>query len=149
MEVEAMIAGKPQVSPRGREEVAQLLPRMCCTDSATCLAGDCSQHSECYGPTAGVVTQFPPGRRVPSCRPTQDLSFLDVRESVKQRIDMSAYVEMIYGWCLPKDSLYYRRPPFGTPDTAMKYDYSDVYRRVAHSPTAAAQSIIIFAGWPT
>jgi hypothetical protein len=28
----------------------------------------------------------------------------------------------------------------------MKYDYSDAYRRVAHSPTAAAQSIIIFAG---
>jgi hypothetical protein len=88
---------------------------------------------------AGVVKQFSSGR-VPSLEASADPRLIvpfDFRGSVgKQRIDMSAYVEMIYG-AFQSDTLH-RRSPFGTPiDTRREYDYWDAYRRVAHSPTAA------------
>ena len=46
------------------------------------------------------------GERVEKLRLTQDLSFSSNRDgsptSVNSRIDMSAYKEMIFGWCLPR-----------------------------------------------
>ena len=103
---------------------------------------------------AGVVKQFSlreDGSRTLKRRLTQDLSFplTFPTASVNKRIDMSAYVEMIYGWCLSRVIHFIVALRLAHPLLRifiMKYDYSDAYRRVAHSPSAAAQSIIIFAG---
>jgi hypothetical protein len=48
------------------------------------------------------------GERVPKFRLTQDLSFSLTGEkiSVNDRVDMDEYVEMIYGWCLPRTIHY-------------------------------------------
>jgi hypothetical protein len=88
------------------------------------------------------------GERIPKYRLTQDLSFTCVKGnrgmSVNSRIDMSAYPEMIYGWCMSRILHYIiaLRLAFpGTPVLIAKYDYSDAYRRVAHSATAVAQTI--------
>jgi hypothetical protein len=103
---------------------------------------------------AGVVKQFSlqeDGSRILKRRLTQDLSFplTFPTASVNERIDMDAYVEMIYGWCLSRVIHFIVALRLAYPFLRifiMKYDYSDAYRRVAHSPSAAAQSIIIFAG---
>jgi hypothetical protein len=102
----------------------------------------------------GVVKQFllqEDGSRILKQHLTQDLSFpLTFRDaSVNSRIDMDAYTEMIYGWCLTRIihfivALRLAYPLL--PIFIVKYDYSDAYRRIAHAPSAAAQSIIIFAG---
>jgi hypothetical protein len=102
---------------------------------------------------AGVVKQFSllgDGSRTLKRRLTQDLSFplTSPRASVNKRIDMDEYVEMIYGWCLSRVIHFIVALRLAHPLLrifVMKYDYSDAYRRVAHSPKAAAQSIIIFA----
>jgi hypothetical protein len=102
---------------------------------------------------AGVVKQFSlqeDGSRTLKRRLTQDLSFplTSPKVSVNKRIDMSEYVEMIYGWCLSRIIHFIVALRLAYPLLRifiMKYDYSDAYRRVAHSPLAAAQSVIIFA----
>jgi hypothetical protein len=42
------------------------------------------------------------GKRVPKYRLTQDLSFslTEKKVSINTQINMDAYLEMIYGWCL-------------------------------------------------
>ena len=103
---------------------------------------------------AGVVKQFSlqeDGSRILKRRLTQDLSFplTFPTASVNKRIDMDAYAEMIYGWCLSRVIHFIVALRLAYPLVSifiMKYDYSDAYRRVAHSPSAAAQSIIVFAG---
>ena len=100
----------------------------------------------------GVVEQFAlteTGDRKLKRRLTQDLSFSLVvpRAAVNQRIDMTKYPPMFYGHCFSRilhfvSALRERYPT--TPIFIAKYDYSDAYRRMAHSPSAAAQSIIIF-----
>jgi hypothetical protein len=103
---------------------------------------------------AGVVKQFSlreDGSRTLKRRLTQDLSFplTSPDASVNNRIDMDAYTKMIYGWCLTRIihfiiALRLAHPTL--PIFIVKYDYSDAYRRIAHSASAAAQSIIVFAG---
>jgi hypothetical protein len=103
---------------------------------------------------AGVVKQFSlqeDGSRHLKRRLTQDLSFplTSPDASVNKRIDMTAYTEMIYGWCLSRIIHFIVALRLAYPLLRIfivKYDYSDAYRRVAHSPAAAAQSIIIFSG---
>jgi hypothetical protein len=103
---------------------------------------------------AGVVKQFSlreDGARFLKRRLTQDLSFPLTFQmaSVNNRIDMDAYVEMIYGWCLTRLIHFIVALRLEFPLLLIfivKYDYSDAYRRIAHSPSAAAQSIIVFAG---
>jgi hypothetical protein len=51
---------------------------------------------------------------------------------------------MIYGWCLPRLIHYIVSLRAAYPRKAIliaKYDYSDAYRRIAHSASAAAQTI--------
>lgn len=96
-------------------------------------------------------TLLPDGTRVLKQRLTQDLSFeiTGTNRSVNNRIDMSRYPEMIYGWCLPRIIHFIVALRLAFPDKRIliaKYDFSDAYRRIAHSAGAAAQSIIIFAG---
>jgi hypothetical protein len=102
---------------------------------------------------AGAVKQFSlqaDGSREMKRRLTQDLSFplTSPSASVNKRIDMEACAEMIYGWCLSRVIHFIVALRLACPFMRifiMKYDYSDACRRVAHSPSAAAQSIIIFA----
>ena len=102
----------------------------------------------------GVVEQFTitaTGDRTLKHRLTQDLSFsLAVNNaSVNDRIDMSKYPDMFYGFCLQRVAhltvaLRAREP--NRRILIAKYDYSDAYRRIAHSPQATAQSIVVFEG---
>ena len=101
----------------------------------------------------GLVQQWtvdPDGVRIIKYRLTQDLSFSTDRSaeptSINSRVDMSAYVEMIYGWCLPRIMHYIVSLRWRFPHLRIlisKYDYSDAYRRIAHSADAAAQTIAI------
>ncbi|KAI2502043.1 hypothetical protein MHU86_12446 [Fragilaria crotonensis] len=102
----------------------------------------------------GLVQQWtvgPDGTRSIKYRLTQDLSFSTDRRSeptsINSRVDMSAYVEMIYGWCFPRIVVHYIVSlRFRYPDMRVlisKYDYSDAYRRIAHSAEAATQTISI------
>jgi hypothetical protein len=103
---------------------------------------------------AGLALQFASledGSRVPKRRLTQDSSFALTfpKAAVNQRIDMDAYPQMIYGWCLSRIIHFIVALRLCDPTKKIfiaKYDYSDAYRRIAHSASAAAQSIIVIAG---
>ena len=59
---------------------------------------------------------------------------------------MTAYPEMVYGWCLPRILHYIVAVRLVFPAKLIfisKYDYSDSYRRIAHSAKAATQTIAI------
>jgi hypothetical protein len=93
----------------------------------------------------GLVQQ-----RVIKFRLAQDLSFSTNQmvepTSINSRVDMTAYAEMIYGWCLPRIIHYVVSLRAKYPSLHIlisKYDYSDAYRRIAHSAKAAAQTIAI------
>ena len=84
------------------------------------------------------------GERVIKFRLTQDLSFSSNRVgppvSINSRIDMEAYPEMVYGWCFPRVVHYVASLRWAFPAMLIlicKYDYSDAYRRIAHSAQAA------------
>jgi hypothetical protein len=102
----------------------------------------------------GLAKQFSldaAGTRVPKYRLTQDLSFsLSGKNlSVNSRINMGSYIEMIYGWCINRVIHFMVSLREEHPTTKIfiaKYDYSDAYRRIAHSATAAAQSISVIGG---
>ena len=101
----------------------------------------------------GLVQQWTvnlDGERKAKFRFTQDLSFSTDRgsrpTSINARVDMSANVEMVYGWCLPRIVHFIVSLRSQNPTLLIlisKYDYSDAYRRIAHSATAAAQTIAI------
>ena len=99
----------------------------------------------------GLAQQFTlteTGARVPKLRLTQDLSFAITANdvSVNNRIDMDEYPEMIYGWCLNRLIHFVTALQLKFPSERIltaKYDFSDAYRRVAHSASAAVQSIIV------
>jgi hypothetical protein len=101
----------------------------------------------------GMVRQFgltSSGTRELKERLTQDLSYSCSGEglSVNDRIDMDSYTEMVYGWCLSRVIHFIVALRLAHPTTHIlisKYDFSDAYRRVTHLPSAAVQSIIIFA----
>ena len=90
------------------------------------------------------------GERMIKFRITQDLSFSSNRigppVSINSRVDMAAYPEMVYGWCLPRIVHYIASLRWAYPTMLIlicKYDYSDAYRRVAHSARAAVQTIAV------
>jgi hypothetical protein len=60
---------------------------------------------------------------------------------------MKQYAKMIYGWRLGRILHFIATLRLAHPRQRIfiaKYDYSDAYRRITHSGTAAAQSISIF-----
>jgi hypothetical protein len=90
------------------------------------------------------------GERKAKFRLTQDLSFSTDNKarptSINSRVDMAAYVEMVYGWCLPRIIHFIVALRLQNPSLLIlisKYDDSDAYRRIAHSAAAAAQTIAI------
>ena len=104
----------------------------------------------------GLVQQWTTkedGTRAIKYRLTQDLSFSSNKSgpsrSINSRIDMAAYPEMIYGWCFPRILHYIVSMRIHHTNEGIlisKYDYSDAYRRIAHSASAAAQTIAINDG---
>jgi hypothetical protein len=99
----------------------------------------------------GLATQYgltEDGSRKVKYRLTQDLSFslTEPDMSVNSRIDMDQYPEMFYGWCISRVVHFIVSLRLAHPNKRIfisKYDYSDAYRRMAHSATAAAQSIAV------
>ncbi len=103
---------------------------------------------------AGLALQFAlleDGSRVPKRRLTQDSSFALTfpKASVNERIDMDAYPQMIYGWCLSRIIHFIVAPLRLRHPTKKifiaKYDYLDAYRQITHSASATTQSIIVIA----
>ena len=95
------------------------------------------------------------GRPKVKCRLTQDLSFSSnphpaPPRSINKQVDMTMYPEMVFGWCLPRilhfvASLRWHQPQRNQ-ILISKYDYSDAYRRIAHSASAAPQTIAVHEG---
>jgi hypothetical protein len=90
------------------------------------------------------------GERKAKFRRKQDLSFSTDRKlpprSVNARVNMSAYVKMVNGWCRPRIihfivALWTQNPWLLI--LISKYDYGDAYRHIAHSAAPAAQTIAI------
>jgi hypothetical protein len=86
---------------------------------------------------------------------TQDLSYSlnrtakGIPVSVNSRFDMHAYPEMIIGWCLLRIIHLIISIRIHYPNSRIlisKDDYSDAYRRMTHSASAAAQTISESAG---
>jgi hypothetical protein len=102
----------------------------------------------------GLAAQFSlqaDGSRVVKQRLTHDLSYAITGEgiSVNDRIDMSRYPEMYYGWCLIRLVHFIACLRFDYPGKRIlvaKYDYSDAYRRMSQTWRAAIQSIIVLGG---
>jgi len=99
----------------------------------------------------GLAAQFSlqaDGSRAIKQRLTHDLSYARTGEgiSINDRIDMSQYPEMYYGWCLIRLVHFIVCLRFDHPGRRIlvaKYDYSDAYRRISHTWKAATQSIIV------
>jgi hypothetical protein len=98
----------------------------------------------------GIVSQHSIGSdgiRKLKKRFTHDLSFsltLDAA-SINDRIDMTKYPDMVYGWCFPRilhyiASLRNRNP--GRRIFISKYDYSDAYKRISQDADTAAATVI-------
>ena len=98
----------------------------------------------------GIVSQYSinsDGSRKLKKRFTHDLSFsltLDAA-SINDRIDMTKYPDMVYGWCLPRilhylAALRHRNP--GRKIFISKYDYSDAYKRISQDAETAAATVI-------
>jgi hypothetical protein len=91
------------------------------------------------------------GNRKMKYRITQDLSYAETSKTIKDepisinsRIDMDQYPEMVYGWALPRIIHFIVALRLAWPLRTIfvsKYDYSDAYRRMAHSALAVAQTI--------
>jgi hypothetical protein len=100
---------------------------------------------------AGVTSQFTileNGSRTKKQRLTHDLTYAATFQgaSVNSRIDMTKYPEMIYGWCFGRVIHFVVALRAEHPDSRIfiaKYDFSDAYRRVAHTARAAAQTILV------
>jgi hypothetical protein len=100
---------------------------------------------------AGVTSQFTileNGSRTKKQRLTYDLTYAATfpGASVNSRIDMKKYPEMIYGWCFSRVIHFVVALRAEHPESRIfisKYDFSDAYRRVAHTARAAAQTILV------
>ena len=102
----------------------------------------------------GLADQFgmkSDGTRFRKKRLTHDLSFSITGEdlSVNQRVDMEQYPEMIYGWCFLRVVHFIVNLRVQFPNSAIflaKFDYSDAFRKISHSGSAVAQTILVVAG---
>ena len=95
-------------------------------------------------------TVAPDGKRVIKYQLTQDLSFstdkVALPTSINSRVQKESYPEMIYGWCLPRIFHYVVSLRIHHPTLLIfisKYDYSNAYRRIAHSAKAATQTVSV------
>jgi hypothetical protein len=100
---------------------------------------------------AGVTSQFTiieNGSRTKKQRLTHDLTYAATFQgaSVNSCINMTKYPEMVYGWCFGRVVHFVVALRAEHPDSWIfiaKYDFSDAYRRVAHTARAAEQTILV------
>jgi len=90
------------------------------------------------------------GSRQLKGRLTHDLSFtLSAADaSVNARVDLDRHPPMVYGWCFNRIVNYIVCTRFRKPLLRIyisKYDYSDAYKRISHSPRSAAATVIVIA----
>jgi hypothetical protein len=101
----------------------------------------------------GLVEQWTVGQdgeRAAKFKLTQDLSFSTDRKlkptSINARVNMSAYVVMVSGWC-PHCIVHFivtlRAQNPSLLILISKYDYGNAYCRIAHSAAATVQTIAI------
>jgi hypothetical protein len=102
---------------------------------------------------AGMVQQFSlnaDGSRKRKNRSTHDLSFSITQKdaSINERIDMSCYPDMVYGWCFSRIIHYLAALRHLNPRQRIyisKFDYSDAYKRISQSPGTCAATVVRFA----
>jgi hypothetical protein len=102
----------------------------------------------------GMVTQLSlnaNGSRKEMNRHTHDLPFSLTTEdtSINLQVDMTNYVDIVYGWCFSRILHYLSALRFrnqGVQVFISKFDYSDAYKRISQSPRAAAASAVIRLG---
>jgi hypothetical protein len=152
---EMMVRGNHQSAQESEDDVRRLLPKDVHHGFLLPVNLDIIQNLKgAMVQPAGLALQFgllEDGSRVPKRRLTQDSKFALTfpNAPVNERIDMEAYPEMIYGWCLSRIVHFIVALRLRHPTKKIfiaKYDYSDAYRRIAHSVSAAAQSIFVVAG---
>jgi len=101
----------------------------------------------------GMVEQFglnADGSRKRKRRFTHDLSFSITQQdaSINERVDMSRYPEMVYGWCFSRITHYLAALRYHHPGQRIyisKFDYSDAYKRMSQSPRTCAATVVRFA----
>lgn len=89
------------------------------------------------------------GDRIEKVRVTHDSSFnfSDAKRSINDRVDLQAYPELIYGYCLIRLFHFIVALRLAHPDKSIllaKFDYSDAYRRLHHHGTAALMQVLTF-----
>jgi len=143
--------GNHKSASENKEKVAKLLakdvkhgfalpiPRSAVSRLKGALAQPCGMATQ--------ITLSETNERVPKLRLTHDASFsLNPGRSVNDRIDLDQYPAMVYGWCLSRlihATVRMRRIHPDKRILAAKFDYSDAFRRIVHSGSAAAQSILV------
>jgi len=90
------------------------------------------------------------GSRKRKNRSTHDLSFSITQKdaSINERIDMSCYPDMVYGWCFSRIIHYLAALRHLNPRQRIyisKFDYSDAYKRISQSPGTCAATVVRFA----
>jgi len=100
----------------------------------------------------GMVEQFglsSDGSRKRKRRLTHDLSFALTNKniSINDRVDMSCYPEMIYGWCFSRIIHYIAALRYWNPGKRIyisKFDYSDAFKRLSQSSRTSAATVVRF-----
>jgi hypothetical protein len=154
-EVEGMLErGNHKSTEKGADKAAELLAKDVAHGFSIPVSPDVVRRIKgAMVQPLGLATQFTlaeDGSRKIKSRLTQDLSFslTEQNMSVNSRIDMDQYPEMFYGWCISRIIHFIVSLRLAHPQGKIfisKYDYSDAYRRMAHSATAAAKSIAVLA----
>jgi hypothetical protein len=98
---------------------------------------------------AQQTTLSPEGLRIPKNRLTHDQTFsvLDTSLSVNKNLDIKAYPDLIYGFCLRRIiyqilSLRFHHPT--QPILIAKYDIKQAFRRIHYSGLASTKCIAVF-----
>jgi hypothetical protein len=145
--------GNHQSAQSAEEEVKELLEGDVKHGFALPILLACLQLVEgVFLQPGGMVRQMSlkaDGTRKLKSRFTHDLSFSITVEdaSINSRIAMEKYPDMIYGWCFSRIIHYlaclrHRNP--GVRIFISKFDFSDAYKRISHSPEAAASTVVRF-----
>jgi hypothetical protein len=143
--------GNHQSAVVDKEQVLKLLETDVCHGFALPVDAEAVQNLKgVHLQPGGIVSQHSigsDGSRKLKKRFTHDLSFsLTLDEaSINDRIDMTMYPDMVYGWCLQRllhyiAALRYRNP--GVKIFIAKYDYSDAYKRISQDAETASATVI-------
>jgi hypothetical protein len=143
--------GNHQSAVLDKEQVLKLLATDVTHGFALPVSAEAAQHLKgVHLQPGGIVSQHSissDGSRKLKKRFTHDLSFSLTSDdaSINDRIDMSKYPDMVYGWCLQRLLHYLASLRARHPSRKIfisKYDYSDAYRRISQDAETAAATVI-------